>query len=37
LNAPKSREWLKDHMLPYYPVGDFKVSEEAERVMKEVR
>ncbi len=37
LNAPKSRDWLKDHMLPYYPVGDFKVSEEAERVMKGVK
>ena len=36
LNAPKAREWLKEHMLPYYPVGDFKVSEEAERVMKGV-
>ncbi|NLA79401.1 MAG: 2-oxoglutarate oxidoreductase [Chloroflexi bacterium] len=37
LSTPKSREWLKEHMLPYYPVGDFKVSEEAERIMKEVK
>ena len=26
LNVADSRKWLADHMLPFYPVGDFKVN-----------
>jgi len=26
-----SIEWLKENMLPYYPLGEFKVSEEVDR------
>ena len=26
MNTANSRQWLVDRMLPYYPVGDFKVS-----------
>jgi len=26
LNTTNARKWLAEHMLPYYPVGDFKVS-----------
>lgn len=27
LSPASARVWLEEHMLPYYPVGDFKVSE----------
>jgi 2-oxoglutarate ferredoxin oxidoreductase subunit beta len=26
MNTENSRKWLAEHMLPYYPVGDYKVS-----------
>jgi len=26
MNAIDSRQWLVDRMLPYYPVGDYKIS-----------
>lgn len=26
MNTAASRQWLVEHMLPYYPVGDFKIS-----------
>jgi len=26
MNTTNARKWLVDHMLPYYPVGDYKVS-----------
>ena len=26
LNTTNARKWLAEHMLPYYPVGDYKVS-----------
>jgi len=29
LTPPVALTWIEDHMLPYYPLGDYKVSEEA--------
>jgi 2-oxoglutarate ferredoxin oxidoreductase subunit beta len=26
MNTENARIWLAEHMLPFYPVGDFKVS-----------
>ena len=26
MDTASSRQWLVDRMLPYYPIGDFKVS-----------
>jgi 2-oxoglutarate ferredoxin oxidoreductase subunit beta len=28
--APESLQWIEDHMLPYYPLGDYKTSPEVE-------
>jgi 2-oxoglutarate ferredoxin oxidoreductase subunit beta len=29
--------WIRDHMIPYFPLGDYKVIEELERIIKRVR
>jgi len=30
LTPVESLEWIETHMLPYYPLGDYKVTPEAE-------
>ena len=32
LSAPKSMEWLRENMMPYYPVKQFKCPEEVKEV-----
>jgi 2-oxoglutarate ferredoxin oxidoreductase subunit beta len=34
LTPVKAREWLKEYMIPHYPVGDFKVSSAIEEMVK---
>jgi 2-oxoglutarate ferredoxin oxidoreductase subunit beta len=26
MTVPESLTWLEEHMLPYYPIGDYKIS-----------
>ena len=32
LTAPKAMEWLRENMMPYYPVKQFKCPEEVKEV-----
>jgi 2-oxoglutarate ferredoxin oxidoreductase subunit beta len=34
LTPVKAREWLKDFMIPQYPIGDFKISSAVEELSK---
>ncbi len=37
LSPPESMQWIEDHMVPYYPLGDYKVAEAVEPLMKRRR
>ncbi len=34
MTPPESMQWLEDHMIPHYPLGDFKVSDEVRALAK---
>ena len=34
MTPPEAMQWLEDHMIPYYPLGDFKVSDDVRALMK---
>ncbi len=34
MTPPEAMQWLEDHMIPYYPLGDFKVSDEVRALAK---
>jgi len=34
LSAPEALEWVEQHMVPYYPLGDYKVADGVEALMK---
>ena len=33
----EAKDWIRDHMIPYYPLGDYKVVEELKRKIERVR
>jgi 2-oxoglutarate ferredoxin oxidoreductase subunit beta len=35
LTPPEALQWVEDHMIPYYPLGDYKVSDAAQPLLKE--
>jgi 2-oxoglutarate ferredoxin oxidoreductase subunit beta len=35
LTPPEALRWVEDHMIPYYPLGDYKVSDAAQPLLKE--
>ncbi len=34
MTPPEAMQWVEDHMIPYYPLGDFKVSDEVRALAK---
>ena len=34
LSAPEAMAWIEDHMVPYYPLGDYKVIDAVQPLMK---
>ncbi|HBO33735.1 MAG TPA: 2-oxoglutarate oxidoreductase, partial [Anaerolineaceae bacterium] len=34
LTPVKARDWLREYMIPQYPIGDFKVSSAVEELVK---
>jgi 2-oxoglutarate ferredoxin oxidoreductase subunit beta len=35
LTPPDALQWIEDHMIPYYPLGDYRVSNAAQALAKE--
>jgi 2-oxoglutarate ferredoxin oxidoreductase subunit beta len=35
LTPPEALQWVEDHMIPYYPLGDYKVSDAVQALLKE--
>jgi 2-oxoglutarate ferredoxin oxidoreductase subunit beta len=35
LTPPDALQWVEDHMIPYYPLGDYRVSDAAQALAKE--
>ncbi len=35
LTPPEALKWVEDNMVPYYPLGDYKVADAAQALMKE--
>ena len=33
----ESLQWMKEHMLPYYPLGEFKITEAVQALKRETR
>ena len=34
MTPPEAMQWIEEHMVPYYPLGDFKVIDEVQALMK---
>jgi len=34
MTPPEALQWIEDYMVPYYPLGDFKVADEVQALMK---
>jgi 2-oxoglutarate ferredoxin oxidoreductase subunit beta len=37
MTPAEAMDWIRDHMIPYYPLGDFKVIEDLERRIRRGR
>ncbi len=35
LTPPEALKWVEDNMVPYYPLGDYKVADAVQALMKE--
>lgn len=34
MSAPEAMEWIEHHMVPYYPLGDYKVADSVQPLLK---
>jgi 2-oxoglutarate ferredoxin oxidoreductase subunit beta len=35
MSPPEAMQWIEEAMMPYYPLGDFKVADSVEALLKE--